>query len=105
MVWLTDLAETATTPEVIESAMQMAKRHLVLFTVIGQPELRTMVKERPETEREMFRQTAATEIVQRRDLLLRTLRQQGALTLEVEPAKLSTAVVNQYLMAKDRSLI
>ena len=25
--------------------------------------------------------------------------------LEVEPAKLSTAVVNQYLMAKDRSLI
>lgn len=105
VVWLTDLAETATTPEVIESAMQMAKRHLVLFTVIGQPELRTMVQDRPATAREMFRQTAATEIVQRRDLLLRTLRQQGALTLEVEPAKLSTAVVNQYLMAKDRSLI
>jgi hypothetical protein len=53
----------------------------------------------------MFRQTAALEIVQRRDLLLRNLRQQGALTLEVEPAKLSTAIVNQYLMAKDRSLI
>jgi uncharacterized protein (DUF58 family) len=105
VVWLTDLAETATTPEVIESAMHMAQRHLVLFTVIGQPELRAMVRERPENARQMFRQTAATEIVQRRDLLLRTLRQQGALTLEVEPAKLSTAVVNQYLMAKDRSLI
>lgn len=105
VVWLTDLAETATTPEVIESAMHMAQRHLVLFTVIGQPELRAMVKERPEDARQMFRQTAATEIVQRRDVLLRTLRQQGALTLEVEPAKLSTAVVNQYLMAKDRSLI
>jgi uncharacterized protein (DUF58 family) len=105
VVWMTDLAETATIPEVIESAMHMAQRHLLLFTVIGQPELRTMVKERPEDARQMFRQTAATEIVQRRDLLLRTLRQQGALTLEVEPAKLSTAVVNQYLMAKDRSLI
>jgi uncharacterized protein (DUF58 family) len=105
VVWLTDLAETATTPEVIESAMHMAQRHLVLFTVIGQPELRLMVKERPEDARQMFRQTAAMEIVQRRDLLLRTLRQQGALTLEVEPAKLSTAVINQYLMAKDRSLI
>jgi len=105
VVWLTDLAETATTPEVVESAMHMAQRHLVLFTVIGQPELRAMVKERPEDPRQMFRQTAATEIVQRRDLLLRTLRQQGALTLEVEPAKLSTAVVNQYLMAKERSLI
>ncbi len=105
VVWLTDLAETATTPEVIESAIHMAQRHLVLFTVIGQPELPAMVKERPENVRQMFRQTAAMEIVQRRDLLLRTLRQQGALTLEVEPAKLSTAVVNQYLMAKDRSLI
>ncbi len=105
VVWLTDLAETATTPEVIESAIHMAQRHLVLFTVIGQPELPAMVKERPENARQMFRQTAAMEIVQRRDLLLRTLRQQGALTLEVEPAKLSTAVVNQYLMAKDRSLI
>jgi uncharacterized protein (DUF58 family) len=105
VVWMTDLAETATTPEVVESAMHMAQKHLVLFTVIGQPELRAMVKERPENERQMFRQTAATEIVHRRDLLLRTLRQQGALTLEVEPSKLSTAVVNQYLMAKDRSLI
>jgi uncharacterized protein (DUF58 family) len=105
VVWLTDLAETATTPEVVESAMHMAQRHLVLFTVIGQPELRAMVKEKPENAHQMFRQTAAMEIVQRRDLLLRRLRQQGALTLEVEPAKLSTAVVNQYLMAKDRNLI
>jgi uncharacterized protein (DUF58 family) len=105
VVWMTDLAETATMPEVIESAMQMAQRHLVLFTVIGQPELRTMLREQPETARQMFRQTAAMEIVQRRDLLLRTLRQHGALTLEVEPLKLSTAVVNQYLMAKDRSLV
>jgi len=105
VVWMTDLAETATMPEVIESAMHMAERHLVLFTVIGQPELRAMVTERPNNARQMFRQTAATEIVQRRDLLLRTLRQHGALTLEVEPLKLSTAVINQYLMAKDRSLI
>ncbi len=105
VVWLTDLAETATIPEVIESAMHLAERHLVLFTVIGQPELRAMAGQRPERTRDMFRQTAALEIVQRRDLLLRTLRQHGALTLEVEPAKLSTAVVNQYLMAKDRNLI
>ena len=105
MVWLTDLAETATTPEVVESAIHLARRHLVLFTVISQPELRDLTHERPATAEEMFRQTAALEIVQRRDLLLRTLRQQGALTLEVEPAKLSAAIVNQYLMAKDRSLI
>jgi uncharacterized protein (DUF58 family) len=105
VVWLTDLSETATTPEVIESASRLARRHLVLFTVIGQPELRALLKERPANPREMFHYVAAQEIVQRRDVLLRTLRQQGAWTLEVDPAKLSSAVVNQYLGAKERSLI
>jgi uncharacterized protein (DUF58 family) len=105
VVWLTDLSETATTPEVIECASRIAHRHLVLFTVIGQPELRELLAERPETDRQMFHYVAAQEIVQRRDLLLRTLRQQGALTLEVEPSKLSSAGVNQYLLAKARCLI
>jgi uncharacterized protein (DUF58 family) len=103
VVWLTDLSETAATPEVIESVSRLAQRHLVLFTVIGQPELRELLRERPATAREMFRHVAAQEIVQRRDVLLRTLRQQGVLTLEVDPARLSSAVVNQYLGAKDRA--
>jgi uncharacterized protein (DUF58 family) len=105
VVWLTDLSETAATPEVIESASRLAHRHLVLFTVIGQPELRDLLRHRPETPREMFHHVAAQEILQRRDVLLRTLRQQGALTLEVDPARLSSAVVNQYLFAKERSSI
>jgi uncharacterized protein (DUF58 family) len=105
IVWLTDLSETATTPEVIESASRLAHRHLVLFTVISQPELRQLLASRPENAQEMFHYVAAQEIVHRRDLLLRTLRQQGALTLEVDPAKLSSALVNQYLTAKERSLI
>ena len=105
VVWLTDLSETATTPEVIESASRLAHRHLVLFTVIGQPELRELLRRRPENPRQMFHHVTAQEIVQRRDVLLRSLRQQGVLTLEVEPNRLSSAIVNQYLGAKERSLI
>jgi uncharacterized protein (DUF58 family) len=105
MVWLTDLAETATTPEVVESASRMARRHLVFLAVIGQPEMRELLAKNPETAREMYRYAAAEEIVQRRDLLLRGLRQQGALALEIEPLRLSLAVVNQYLEAKERSLL
>jgi uncharacterized protein (DUF58 family) len=105
IVWLTDLAETAATPEVIECAARMAKRHLVLLGIIGQPELHRVVAANPEDKSEMYRYTAALEIVQRRDLLLRRLRQQGALTLEVDPTKLSTAVVNRYLEVKERSLL
>jgi len=105
VVWLTDLTETAAMPDVIEGALRLARHHLMLFTVIGQPDLRALLKDRPESVRAMFRHAAGQEIAHRRDLLLRTLRQQGALTLEVDPGKLSSAVVNQYLIAKERSLI
>lgn len=105
IVWFTDLAETAAIPDVIEAALRLAHRHLVLMTVIAQPELRGLLKSRPKNESEMYHYTAATEIVHRRDVLLRTLRQHGALTLEIEPAKVSSAVVNQYLLVKDRAML
>ena len=105
VVWLTDLAETAATPDVIESASHLAHRHLVLFTVISQPELRALLESRPAGKLETYRYVAAQEIVNRRDVLLGTLRRQGALTLEIEPAKLASAVVNQYLTAKERNLL
>ena len=105
VVWLTDLAETAAMPEVIECAAKMASRHLVLLGVIGQPELRRLIAAEPVTAIEMYRYTAALEVVQRRELLLRRLRQQGALTLEVDASRMSTALVNRYLEVKERSLL
>jgi len=105
IVWFTDLAETAAMPDVIESASRLAHHHLVLLTVIGQPELRRLLESRPENDSEMYHYVAAQEIVHRRETLLRSLRQCGALTLEIEPAKVSSAVVNQYLLAKERGMI
>ncbi|HTZ74161.1 MAG TPA: DUF58 domain-containing protein [Candidatus Aquilonibacter sp.] len=105
IVWFTDLAETAATPDVVEAALRLAHHHLVLMTVIAQPELRALLESRPETESEMYHYAAAEEIIHRRDVLLSTLRRHGALTLEIEPAKVSSAVVNQYLLTKERGLL
>ena len=105
IVWITDLAETAGTPDVVEYAMQMTKRHLVLFAAIGQPDLNERVARHPESEEEMFRYIAAIEIVQRRELLLRRLREHGVLAMEIMPGALAASLVNRYLDIKDRSLI
>jgi len=105
IVWITDLAETAGTPDVVEYALQMTRRHLVLFAAVGQPDLNERVARRPESEEEMFRYVAAIEIVQRRELLLRRLRQRGVLAMELMPGALAVSLVNQYLDIKDRSLI
>lgn len=105
VVWLTDLAETAAMPDVIESALHMTGKHLVLFAALGQPELGRLAAERPEDVEGMYSNVAALEVVHRRELLLRQLRERGALALEIDPGRLSTAVVNHYLDIKERSLL
>jgi uncharacterized protein (DUF58 family) len=103
VVWITDLAETAMTPEVIEAASQLMPRHLVLFVVIGQPDLKELAAERPEDVDQMYQVAAAQEVVHRRELLLARLRERGALAMETSSAKLSTSLVNSYLEIKQRS--
>jgi uncharacterized protein (DUF58 family) len=105
IVWLTDLAETAMTPEVIDAASMMMPRHLVLFVVIGQPDLGELARKTPRSESEMYRVVAAQEMVHRRELLLARLRERGALALEVSSGAVSPALVNSYLQIKERSLL
>jgi uncharacterized protein (DUF58 family) len=105
IVWITDLADTSMTPEVIESASQILSKHLLLFTVIAQRDLQALAASYPRDADHMYQIAAAQEIVQRREALLSRVREKGALTLEVSPNKLTTILVNQYLEAKERSLI
>ena len=103
IVWLTDLAETAMTPEVIEAAAMMMPKHLVLLVVIGQPDLGELAAKRPESETEMYQVAAAQEMVHRREMLLARLRERGALALEVNFGEISPALVNSYLQIKERN--
>jgi uncharacterized protein (DUF58 family) len=103
VVWMTDLAETAMTPDVIRAAAQLMSRHIVLFVVIGQPDLTEMAARVPSTTAEMYETAAAQEVEHRRELLLATLRARGALALETTSAGLSAAIVNGYLDVKQRN--
>lgn len=105
VVWITDFAETPTTPEVIEYAMQMTQRHLVVFTAMNQPDLTALARAIPKDKSEMYRHAAALEIVNRRDLLLRGLRQRGVFAFELVPGLLAGSIVNQYLEIKERNLL
>lgn len=105
VVWITDLAETAMTPEVIQAALQIARRHLLLFISFSEPQVLELLARAPENPLDMYRVMAAQEMSHRRELLLRRLRDQGAFALEMPPDQVSTAVVNQYLEIKDRGLL
>jgi uncharacterized protein (DUF58 family) len=105
IVWLTEIAETAGIPGVVEQAIAMSMRHLVLFAVMRQPDLHELAASIPGSDADMYRIVAAQETLERREALLEGLRQRGALVVEVSPADLSSGVVDRYLEAKERGLI
>ncbi len=105
ILWITDLAETAMRPEVIDGAMQLLHRHVLLFVAMAQPDVVEIASARPKNVAEMYRAAAAQELATRRELLLARLREQGALTLDLDPAHLTSAVLNQYLKVKERAMV
>ncbi|HKY31661.1 MAG TPA: DUF58 domain-containing protein [Candidatus Polarisedimenticolia bacterium] len=105
VIWLTDLADTATTPDVVQGAMQIGSQHLVIFVAIGQTTLWTAAEDAPKDARAMYRYVAALEVLERRQLLLGNLRRGGAWIADVQAGSLAVAMVNQYLQIKERGLL
>ena len=105
ILWVTDLAETAMRPEVIDGALQLLRRHVLLFVAMAQPEVELIAEARPKNVEQMFRAAAAQEMAGRRELLLARLHEQGALTLDLSPEALTSTVLNQYLAVKERAMV
>jgi uncharacterized protein (DUF58 family) len=105
ILWITDLAETAMRPEVIDGAVQLLRRHVLLFVAMAQPEVESIARARPKSVDQMFRAAAAQEMAARREVLLARLHEHGALTLDLNPEALTSSVLNQYLTVKERAMV
>ena len=105
VLWITELADSARRPEVVDAALDLARRHLVLLVVLGHPELDATAAQQPKNVSQMFVATAAEEILERRRALLARLRSQGVLVVETSPASVKADAINQYLEVKARGLL
>jgi uncharacterized protein (DUF58 family) len=105
VAWLSDVPETAGVPEVIETVVQLTSRHLVLFAAMRHPDIAELAASTPRNASDMYRVLAAQEVLNRRETLLRGLRQRGVLGLELAPHDLAGAVVDRYLTIKERGLL
>ncbi len=105
ILWITELADSARRPEVVDAAVDLARRHLVLLVVLGHPELRELAEREPDNVEQMFVSTAATEILERRRAILARLRAQGVLVVETTPGTVKADAINQYLEVKARGLL
>jgi hypothetical protein len=92
-------------PEVLDPAVQLVRRHLLLFIGISQLDLERQAEAMPHTVDAMFETAAAQELLDRRELLLRRIEERGAMTLETQPESLAASVLNRYLEVKEKGIL
>lgn len=105
IVWLTELAETAGVPDVVENAMKLSPRHLVLFGVLRPEDLLTVAAMAPRGADDLYRMLAAQETLDRRQVLLRSLTHRGVHVLELDRQRSTAMLIDQYLGIKERGLV
>jgi uncharacterized protein (DUF58 family) len=105
ILWITELADSARRPEIVDAALDLARRHLLLLVVLGNPELDAAAARQPGNVSEMFVATAAEEVLERRRALVAGLRARGVLVVETTPGAAKADAINEYLKVKARGLI
>ena len=105
VVVLTDLVDEEGSSELLSSLKLLRPRHLPLVVTIADRDLKAVVRESPENEREMFTQSVAEEIIHLREAALRLVESQGGLALDVTAAVLAPKLLETYLRVKERGML
>ena len=105
ILWITELADSARRPEVVDAMIDLSRRHLVLLVVLKNPELDATAARPPENVHQMYVATASEEILERRRTLLAQLRSQGVLVVETTADSVKADAINHYLDVKARGLL
>jgi len=105
VVIITDLVDEEGSSELLSSLKLLRPRHLPLVVTIADRDLKAVVRESPENEREMFTQAVAEEIMYLREAALRLVESQGGLALDVTAAVLAPKLLETYLRVKERGLL
>ncbi|GGA73152.1 hypothetical protein GCM10011507_25960 [Edaphobacter acidisoli] len=105
VIWITEIAESANTPEILAALAQLERHHVVILVLIRHPELEALASRTPANAEEMYASAAAQEVLDRRRVQIVQLQQQGVLIVETTGAEAGAAAVSKYLEVKAKSLL
>jgi uncharacterized protein (DUF58 family) len=105
VVILTDLVDRDASAELLAHTSKLIPRHLPLIITIGDTDLRELVRTRPASPADVYRQGIAEDILRQREEALTRIRHAGGLALDVPAGRLALELVNKYLEVKERGLL
>jgi uncharacterized protein (DUF58 family) len=116
VVLFTQVIDERAAEELVRVTRGLYPRHLPLIVLFRDVEVHALLEgsthaalpaAAPATigELELYTRGAAAELISWREQLIRTLKNQGALILDVDPSDLTPALINRYLEIKARHLL
>ncbi|MFO7562962.1 MAG: DUF58 domain-containing protein [Enhygromyxa sp.] len=116
VVLFTQVIDERAAEELLRVTRGLFPRHLPLIVLFRDVEVHALLEgsaraalpraggQQP-SELELYTRGAAAELISWREQLIRTLKKQGALILDVDPSGLTPALINRYLEIKARHLL
>jgi uncharacterized protein (DUF58 family) len=109
VVLFTSVIDERAAEELLRVTRGLAQRHLALIVLFRDLDVLALLERdagaKREGELELYTRGAAAELVSWREQLIRKLKKQGALILDIEPGDLTPALINRYLDIKARHLL
>jgi uncharacterized protein (DUF58 family) len=105
IVFFTVLPEPQEQHALVEAVRLLTPTHLPLVLVLTDPQLKSIANALPADKRELSRTLVANELWYGRSMLMKELRQRGAMVVETAPEDVSMAAVNAYIDVKRRQLL
>src|SRR6202051_4441272 len=105
VILFTDFVDTVTAELLIESMQRVANRHLVVFVTQRGSVLQQAVDAPPDRFVDVAQAVIAHDFLRERSIVLERLERLGIHCLDVPSQGLPVALINRYLMIKQRGLI
>jgi uncharacterized protein (DUF58 family) len=105
IILFTEFVDTVTAELLLEHLERAARRHLVVFVTLRDSHPEELLDAEPLDAAQIARTVLAESFERERSIVLERLRRMGVHCIDVRPERLSPALINRYLMIKQRSLL
>jgi len=105
IIIFTDFVDTTSAELLIENIAILARRHLVIFVTLRDPDLQAMVAKAPETMDGVATLVAANQSLDERRIVMERLTRMGVTVVDTEPGKVTAQLISHYLEIKAKELI
>jgi uncharacterized protein (DUF58 family) len=105
VVLFTDFSDQIGAELLVENVGRLAKRHVVLFVALKDPELERLALAAPADAPAVYRSVAAEELLRDRAEVLEKVARLGVKVLDARAADVTSRLVNSYLEMKRRELV